>query len=294
MIRATLLAFGLLVGTAMPGAAQFVTKTVVDVGTGAAAVRYLLLTPLNKLEPRPTAAVMLFAGGNGRLAINDQGEVTTNLSGNFLVRTSEQFAQQNLYVAVVDTPGGVGINEATRHTPEYAEAMAAVIGNLRSRTSVPKIWLVGTSSGTISASSVAAIYYQLTITPPTLPRPLPNSSRPNGVVLTSTQTDRGSTSGTTCTGTIFDKPTRLGNINVPVYVATDRSDTCPCTPPKRTQAVLDALTSAPVKQSQVFPLTGLASPAGPGTDVCTALTPHGFYGIESSVVGTIANWVKTH
>lgn len=293
MTRVALFALGLLVSMVTPGAAQLISKTVVDVGTGASAVRYILLTPFNKLQPRPIAAVMLFAGGNGRLAINAQGDVTTNLSGNFLVRTSEQFAQQYLYVAVVDTPGGVGINEATRHTPEYAAAMAAVIGDLRARTSVPKIWLVGTSSGTISASSIAALYYQQSIVPPVFPRPLPNTSRPNGVVLTSTQTNTGSTGGTTCSGTIFDKPTHLGNINVPVYVASDRNDTCPCTPPKRTQAVLDALTSAPVKQSQLFPLTG-TSPTGPGTDVCTAFTPHGFWGIESSVVSTISNWVKSH
>ncbi len=292
MIRVAAIALGLFIGTIAPASAQLVSRTVVDVGTGAAAVRYVLLAPL--IKPRPSAAVMLFAGGNGRLAINDQGEVTTNLSGNFLVRTSGQFAQQNLYVAVVDTPGGVGINEATRHTPEYAEAMAAVIADLRSRTAAPKIWLVGTSSGTISATSIAAIYYQLTITPPVLPRPLPNSARPNGVVLTATQTDTGSTGGTTCSGTIFDKPTRLGNINVPVYVASDRNDACPCSPPKRTSAVLAALTSAPVKQSQLFPLNGTTSPAGPGTDACTAFTPHGFYGIEASVVTTIANWVKSH
>lgn len=297
-VRSALLAFGLFASAAAPATAQIfpspVPTDVVDVGAGATAVRYLLLHPpfvLNR--PPSTIVVMLFAGGNGRLAITDQGAITTNLQGNFLVRMREAFARQNMYVAVVDTPGGVGINEATRLTPEYAQTMTNVIADLRTRTRAAKIWVVGTSSGTLSAASIAGLYYQQTIVPPVFPRPIPNSSRPNGVVLTATQTDTGSTSGTTCSGTIFDKP-RLGSINVPVYVASDRSDRCPCSSPKRTTAIMDALTSTTVKQSQLFPLDGSASPPGTGTDACTAFTPHGFYNIEDSVVASISAYVQGH
>ena len=44
----------------------------------------------------------------------------------------------------------------------------------------------------------------------------------------------------------------------------------------------------------IFPLDGSESPPGPGTDACTALTPHGFYGIEDDVVAAIVGWLKTH
>lgn len=294
LVRAALLALGLIV-CADPARAQTITTQVVDVGSGASAVRYLLLTPSPSGIPAPPSAVMLFAGGNGRLGLTPQGAITTGLSGNFLVRTREQFAQANLFVAVVDAPGGVGVTEATRLSPEYAAIMTDVIGDLRSRTNTPKIWMVGTSSGSLSAASIAGIYYQQTITPPIFPRPVPNAKRPNGVVLTSSQTDLGTTGTTTCHATVFDKPRKLPSINVPAYVVGDRSDACPCTPPKRVSAIIDALTSAPAKLAQLFPLDGFPSPpAAPNTDACSGFTPHGFYGIEASVVTAIANWVKSH
>jgi hypothetical protein len=130
-------------------------------------------------------------------------------------------------------------------------------------------------------------------TPPTQPRPIPNSSRPDGVVLTSTQTRTGSTpQGTSCAYTVFDAPEKLPPINVPVYVVANRSDKCPCTPHKDVGRILNDLTNAPVRQGAVFPLDGSPSPMGPGADACSARTPHGFWGIEDDVVASITTWVK--
>ena len=178
---------------------------VVTIGGGTTWVRYLLLAPLPSYAPyRPTIAVMLFAGGNGRLP-TPEGVITTPLAENFLVRSRKLFAQHNLIVAVVDTPGAQAVSEATRWSEDYARTMTDVIGDLRSRTPVQKIWLVGTSSGTLSAASIAGLYPRYTMLPPLSPRVVPNSSRPDGVVLTASQTNEGQTNGTTCTATIFDQ-----------------------------------------------------------------------------------------
>jgi hypothetical protein len=162
--------------------------------------------------------------------------------------------------------------------------------------------VVGTSSGALSAVNIAGRYPQLPVGPPTFPHPIPNSSRPNGVVLAAPQTDTGQssnqsgTSTTVCTSTIFDpRPLLLPLINVPVYVAADRSDACPCSPPGRTKDVLNALTASPAKAMSIFPLDGSDSPPGEaGLDPCTALTPHGFVGIEDGVVAAIVSWAKSH
>jgi hypothetical protein len=51
---------------------------------------------------------------------------------------------------------------------------------------------------------------------------------------------------------------------------------------------------APARASGLFPLDGSASPPAPGTNACSANTPHGFYGIEANVVATIVDWVNAH
>jgi pimeloyl-ACP methyl ester carboxylesterase len=274
---------------------QGIGTQVVTIGGGTTWVRYLLLAPLPSYAPyRPTTAVMLFAGGNGLLGLTPEGIITTSLAGNFLVRSRTLFAQHNLLVAVVDAPGALPASEATRWSEDYARIMTDVIGDLRSRTPVQKIWLIGTSSGTLSAASIAGLYPRYTTLPPLSPRVVPNASRPDGVVLTASQTDVGQTSGTTCTATIFDQPLRLPSINVPVYVAADRDDACPCSPPARSNTILKSLQMAPARAGDVFPLDGSPSPPGPGTNACSANTPHGFYGIEADVVARVVDWVNAH
>jgi hypothetical protein len=259
---------------------QSISKQVVSVGSGTSYVRYLLLAPLPSISPRPTAALVLFAGSNGRLALNSQGD-PTNLANNFLVRMRMLFARHNLFVAVVDMPNG--IEQHARWSSEHAAAMIGLLGDLRGRIGSAKIWVVGTSSGALSAVSIAGLYPQLPLGgPPIVPRPIPNSWRPNGVAITAT---------------VFGPPARLPSINVPVYIAADRDDGCPCSKPNRSKDVFTALKASPARAMSLFPLDGSQSPPPDdpaNTDPCTALTPHGFYMIEDGVVAAIVNWAKTH
>jgi len=141
-------------------------------------VRYLAV--FNR-KAKPVAAVVLFSGGNGTLRLGARSSLGTGRK-NFLVRSRETFARQDLYVAVVDVPSDQqsGLNGEIRRSLQYAQDIARVIAEVRRRANAP-VWLVGTSSGTISAAGVAARL------------PLQSSSglnddRPNGIVLTSTQT----------------------------------------------------------------------------------------------------------
>jgi hypothetical protein len=249
---------------------------VVEVRPGVT-VKYLALV---KPKTTPTNAVMLFAGGNGLLNLQPNGTIGTNLSGNFLVRSRDRFVQQGLFVAVVDTPNQVAIDGNVRLSLQYAQDMARVIADVRGHIdNGGKVWLVGTSAGTMSAASIAARLPRLT--PPTKD----NLRRADGIVLTSTQTTlvKGY-----CGRTVFDA--QLSAVNVPVLVASHLADACACSPPKTSVKVIAALTGAPAKKHATF--SGGDPPKS--KDPCMAMTPHGFLGIEDKVVAAIADFIGTH
>lgn len=246
-------------------------------------IKYLAL---QKPNTTPTVAVMLFAGGNGLLNLQPNGAIGTNLKGNFLVRSRDRFVQNDLFVAVVDTPNQVAIDGNVRLSAQYAQDIGRVIADVRGRIGKGgKVWLVGTSSGTMSAAGVAAHL------PYALPRPSPIPDRgdslryPDGIVLTATQTTlvKGY-----CGRTVFNA--QLSAINVPAFVVSHTGDACQCSPPKTTAKVIAALTGAKDKDSLL--VSGGDPPIS--TDPCQALAPHGFLGIEGSVVDAIAKWIKGH
>src|SRR5258705_9273946 len=75
------------------------SQRVVDVASRAGVTqRFLLLNPDDA-----KATVILFAGGHGGLQMSPDGTMK-DLRGNFLVRTRDLFAAQNLAVAVIDAP----------------------------------------------------------------------------------------------------------------------------------------------------------------------------------------------
>src|ERR1043166_5401376 len=155
-----LLAIGAMLACAAPAAAQpgSVSRpppaTVIDVASGTSTVRYLLLMPPGVVAPRPTAAVILFAGGDGYLQLTSAGEIKSGLKGNFLVRSRELFAQNNLITAVVAAPNAVRLSQKARWSADHARVYTAVIADLRRRTEVRKVWLIGTSSGTLSVANI--------------------------------------------------------------------------------------------------------------------------------------------
>jgi hypothetical protein len=239
-------------------------------------IKYLALV---KPKTTPRAAVILYAGGNGLLDLQPNGAIKSNLSGNFLVRSRDLFVQRNLFVAVVDTPNQVTIDGNVRLSAQYAQDNAHVIADVRDRIDGGKVWLVGTSTGTMSAASIAARLPR--ITPPTKD----NLRRPDGIVLTATQTNvvKGF-----CGRTVFNA--QLSAVNVPALVAHHLQDGCRCSPPKFAPKVVAALTGAPAKEHITF--TGGDPPIS--KDPCMARTPHGFLGIEDKVVAAIAGWIRDH
>jgi predicted alpha/beta-hydrolase family hydrolase len=211
----------------------------------------------------PVASVILFAGGNGLLAL---GSGKLGLGGNFLVRNRARFASEGLLVAVVDTPsdhpGGL---DGFRTSAAHAEDIRAVIAALRQEASVP-VWLIGTSMGTVSAANGAARL---------------STGGPDGLVLTSTVTRAGR-----------ERPesvgdVRLSDVRVPTLIVHHKNDACRSTPYSDTPALLRDFKQ--VSRTELLAFDGGDPPqSGP----CDARAAHGYFGIDAPVVSAIVVWIK--
>jgi dienelactone hydrolase len=242
------------------GARGDVTEKVVDLATRPGVTqRMLVLSPQN-----PKAAVVLVAGGHGGLQISANGSFGWG-KGNFLVRSRQLFAKQDLLVAVVDAPSDrqrPPYLSGFRGTREHVMDLKAVIAWLRKQANVP-IWLVGTSRGTESVA-YAATY-------------LTGHDGPDGIVLTSTiLTDTKE----------FSVPSlQLDRVRVPVLVVHHVDDGCSHCPYADIPKLMKKLDSAP--KSELIPIKGGVSQGDP----CEAYAYHGFNGTESQVVERIGAWI---
>jgi pimeloyl-ACP methyl ester carboxylesterase len=210
----------------------------------------------------PVASVILFAGGNGLLAL---GSGKPGLGGNFLVRNRARFAGQGLLVAVVDTPSDhpAGL-DGFRTSAAHAEDIRAVIAALRQEAPVP-VWLIGTSMGTVSAANGAARL---------------STGGPDGLVLTSTVT-RAGRARPESVGDV-----RLGDVRVPTLIVHHKNDACQSTPYADTPALLRDFK---VTRKELLAFDGGDPPqSGP----CDARAAHGYFGIDAQVVDAIVAWIK--
>jgi pimeloyl-ACP methyl ester carboxylesterase len=214
--------------------------------------RYVLIEPAN-----PVASVILFAGGEGELAISPQTGIGRE-TDNFLVRTRQQWAAAGFQVAVVDTPS----DDAGRDSADYAHDMLQVAADLQRRHALP-VWLVGTSRGTTSATAVALA---------------DRSGQIHGLVLSS--------SIVVGDGSVSDFA--LEKLHMPVLLVHHRHDSCRVTP-YDLAAALPARLGAATAQALLTFDGGISE--GPA---CKALAHHGYNGIEDQVVSQVSQWIKTH
>jgi pimeloyl-ACP methyl ester carboxylesterase len=249
---------GLIVALLLPLTAFAAQVSVKDIPTRPGVTQRVLL-----IKPeQPVASVVLFAGGNGLVHIGPDGNI--GRGGNFLVRTRELFAQQNLAVAVVDAPSdrveGPGL-EYFRQTADHAVDIEHVVAFLRKEVNAP-LWLVGTSRGTVSVANAAIRLGGKGI---------------DGIVLTSAivGNDRERVPAM-----------NIAAIKVPTLVVHHEDDQCRICLFSDVKSLMDGLEST---RSELVAFTG----GGPARGKpCEARHYHGFIGIEDDVVKRIADWIK--
>jgi dienelactone hydrolase len=251
-------------GLAGQGALAQTTQKVVDIPTRAGVTqRFVYIAP-----PSPRAAVILIAGGHGGLQIYAGGGYGWG-AGNFLVRTSQQFADAGLAVAVIDAPSdrqSPPYLAGVRQTPEHTADVLAVIAWLRQQAPLP-VWLVGTSRGTQSAAYIAS-------------ERSPAQGGPDGLVLTATiLTDGGGRA-------VPRMP--LEKIAIPVLVVHHAQDGCKLCAFGDMPLLMDKLAKA--GRAELISVSGGQSRGDP----CGAMAHHGFNGLEAEVVGKISGWMLAH
>lgn len=227
-------------------------------------LNFVLLRPVGP----PSASVVLFAGGAGRLGTSRDGRVKTG--GNFLARTRQMFADRGFLTAVVDVPsdrrGREGLR-GFRTGKAHRRDIEALIGYLRKAADAP-VWLIGTSRGTISAATLG---------------PALDPGRGDGVVLTASVTEKSRRSPTTA----LDAP--LGDIAVPVLIVHHRRDGCHVSPYSGVSVLARELKRAAAVETRPF-----EGGDPPKSDPCKGRSAHGFLGIEKQVVDAIAAWIKRY
>lgn len=209
------------------------------------------------------ASVILFAGGNGRIKVDEDG---IGKGGNFLIRNRKKFAEHGFNVAAVDVPSDQKKLFYFRTTENHAIDIKAVIKFLREKYKKP-VWLIGTSRGTTSASAVASW--------------LNENEGPDGIVLTASIS-----SGGRFGESMYD--VSLNKIKQPVLFVHNEDDECVVCPPEEVEGLADEISNAKLKEIKMFS----------GGDTvgreCGAKSYHGFLGIDDKVVKYISDWVKAH
>lgn len=185
--------------------------------------------------------------------------VVASVKNNFLLRIVPDLLRLKFSVIVVDAPSDQtgGMLWTFRASTEHAQDIRAIVTLAKSRSPAP-VWLIGTSRGSVSAANGAA----------TLGRQIA------GVVLTSSVWARG----------MAGIP--LESIQVPALIVHNRDDGCQESPFSGTSIGMTRL----VSPHELLAVTGGIARG----DACGAMSPHGYLGIESSVITPMTDWIKAH
>jgi hypothetical protein len=254
-----------ILSVAVSGAAQADTATLVSIPTPRGVTQaFILIKP-----DHPVASVVLFAGDAGALGLKSASSMAWG-AGNFLVRTRDKFAGHNFMVAVVDSPSDQkqGMNAIFRMGNAHAGDIGAVAGYLKNQAGVP-VWLIGTSMGTFSAAggAIAAKNIDGLVLTSTITRARPDwkiaKSHPDGVASMA-----------------------LPKVTVPTLIMAHRKDACEVSPAANAPKLKMRLTKA--SKVEIALLDG-GDP--PQSEPCEAKAPHGFFGIETEAVDTIAKFI---
>lgn len=248
-----------LVGVA--GGAWAATEEVVTIPTrGGTTLSYLLV------QDKPGTAKVVavsFVGGYGAIDLikrSEKGPPKFGPTANFLVRIRNQLVDADVADVIVDSPSDrlpQGMGDDFRLGPDHLTDIQALLADVKKRFPSAKIFLIGTSRGTISAAALAA--------------KLGDSVQ--GVVLSSTLSNRDKVGEGLSR---FDYST----IKVPVLFVHHRDDGCSSSPYQNVE-----------RMSKSYPLISVSGGNAPQTGPCDPLAPHGYFGREEPVVQAIRNWM---
>jgi hypothetical protein len=211
----------------------------------------------------PKVVVISFVGALGAIGLErraQKGPVKFGPTANFLVRIRDQMTDAEIADLIVDSPSDQlpgGMSDRFRLGQDHAADIRALIADLKQRLPGAKIFLLGTSRGTISAAALGVSLGDVV----------------QGVVLSSTVTNADRT-GTGLSA--FD----FGSIKVPVLLVHHRDDGCRSSPYYGAERL-----------AKKFPLVSVSGGDPPQSDPCEAMSQHGYLGREAPTAQAIRNWM---
>jgi hypothetical protein len=245
------------------GANAAAQQEIVALPTRAGVTQSYFLTSIPK---NLQAAVILFPGSGGTIALRSENGKPRFNPGNFLVRSRSEFIKRGAVAAIVDAPSdqqaGWGMSDEFRLGDAHLADISAVIGDLEKRFPKVPVFLVGTSRGTISAAALSVKLGQRAagaVLTATMFRQAPKNSKEPGPGLSK-----------------FDFQT----ISVPLLFVHHVSDQCVSTP-----------YGEAARLSDKYPLISVFGGASPQSGPCDAFSQHGFLGKEAETVEQIVNWM---
>ncbi len=271
-LRQAALAF--LFATALVGEALAGCGEVVSVPTDGSTMRLAYIPPAK--PGADSVTLLLLAGGPGYLNLDDNG-CARLLKGNFLVRSIQDFGREGFGTALVDAPGnyqGEDGLEGYRAARAHADDLGKIIAMLRARTQ-GKVWVVGTSRGTISAANAAAR--------------LSGTAAPDGVILTSAlMSGQVGAKKIWVAQTVFDLP--LADIRLPLLLLGHAADTCTRSPPGLMDGISTKVSST--RKQQVLISGGPDYRGGAGLAACEGKAPHGYPEQEAEIAAGMARFIR--
>lgn len=209
------------------------------------------------------ANLVMLPGGAGDLGLSPDGNLRHD--ENFVVRTRKLWVARGYAVLIPDAVNHANLR-GRRSSSKYASIVEELVQLARMRSSSP-VFLLGTSQGAIAAANGAAHAPAGALA---------------GVILTESVSRLGGSRET-----VFDAG--LSDIRVPALVVANSKDACDVAPPEDAEKIAAAMTNSP--EVQVARVSGGVEEPAPD---CGSLSPHGYYGIETEVVGIISDWIDEH
>ncbi|MES2538700.1 MAG: alpha/beta hydrolase [Pseudomonadota bacterium] len=204
----------------------------------------------------PKAGAILFVGGDGVVGLAEKG--IPQPGDSFLVKARKVFAEHGLATATFEPSlASAPLSDQLRMSAMHAREVERVLKDFRQRFHLDRVYLVGTSRGTISAAHLALRFGQ----------------KIDGVVLASTVFSSSRT-GPGLAG--FD----YREIRAPLLFVHHRQDACKVTPPVEAD-----------KMRAHFPVLFIDGWHGSTDHACKPFSAHGFLGREEETVAAISDWI---
>ena len=212
-------------------------------------------------DATPKAIAVAFVGGVGVAELADKtAPVKFGSSANFLIRVRSRLVDADVAEVIVDAPSDKlpqGMSDEFRMGSEHLADIRAVLADVRKRFPEAKLFLVGTSRGTISAAALAAKL----------------GSEIQGVILTTTVTNRDRY-GPALSAFNF------ASIKVPVLLVHHRDDKCPTSPYYNAERL-----------GKSFTLVSVRGGDPPQSGPCDPQSAHGYWGLDAPVAKVMRAWM---